>query len=88
MREFETTVTQRGQVTVPAEVRRLLGIKPHDRVTFVIENGQVRLKRPEYTFESVYGSVEPRNRPEDFKRIYREARNEHAERVMRKMRQE
>ena len=34
MKELLTTVTKRGQVTVPAEVRRLLGIKPYDKVAF------------------------------------------------------
>ena len=27
MKEFTTTITQRGQVTIPAEVRRVLGVK-------------------------------------------------------------
>ena len=30
MKEITTTLTQRSQVTVPAEVRRLLGLKPRD----------------------------------------------------------
>ena len=39
MREITTTLTQRSQVTVPAEVRRLLGLKPRDKVTFTIAEG-------------------------------------------------
>lgn len=34
MKELVTTLTQRGQVTVPAEVRGLLGVKPRDRQAF------------------------------------------------------
>ena len=43
MRELLTVVTRKGQVTVPAEIRRALGIKEGDRVAFVMERGQVRL---------------------------------------------
>gem|GEM_PF-2513492 len=33
MRQFTTTTTQRNQVTIPAEVRRILGINPRDKVS-------------------------------------------------------
>ncbi|HZQ98918.1 MAG TPA: type II toxin-antitoxin system PrlF family antitoxin [Chloroflexota bacterium] len=45
MREYQSTMTTKGQVTIPAEVRRLLGFKPHDKVAFVVDDGQVRLER-------------------------------------------
>lgn len=38
-----TSITTKGQVTIPAEIRRLLGLGPHDRVTFVIVDDQVRI---------------------------------------------
>jgi len=41
--EFVRTVTQKGQVTIPVEVRNLLGVSPHDKVAFVVEDKQVRL---------------------------------------------
>jgi AbrB family looped-hinge helix DNA binding protein len=76
MKEIVTSLTQRGQVTVPAEVRRLLGLKPRDKVTFAIDNDQVRLVPATFTLESAYGSVTPQNRPEDFKALGRIAREE------------
>lgn len=49
MKEFIATVTSKGQVTVPAEVRRRLGLKSHDRLAFVIdEEGVVCLRTPRY----------------------------------------
>lgn len=72
MRELATTVTQRGQVTIPSEVRRRLGIKPRDKVTFRIEDdGGVRIVPQRYTLETVFGSVAPLRRPEDFEAISR-----------------
>jgi antitoxin PrlF len=86
VQEYVTTVTQRGQVTIPAEVRRLLGAKPRSKVTFRVEGEEVSLVAAEHTLESAYGSVKPLNRPEDFKQLSREARDEQAVRTLRKLR--
>ena len=36
-------VMSQGQVTIPKDVRDILGISSGDRVTFVVENGNVRI---------------------------------------------
>ena len=33
----------KGQITIPKDVREILGVSNGDRVTFVVENGNVRL---------------------------------------------
>jgi AbrB family looped-hinge helix DNA binding protein len=38
-----TTVTQKGQVTIPASIRKLLGIQPKQKVEFNYSNGQVTI---------------------------------------------
>ena len=45
MKEILASVTAKGQVTIPVEIRRLLGVSPHDKVAFVVEDDQVRLAR-------------------------------------------
>ena len=35
-----STITSKGQVTIPREVRNRLGLKKGDRVEFVMENGR------------------------------------------------
>ena len=35
MRAIKATLTAQGQVTIPIEIRRLLGIKPHDNIAFI-----------------------------------------------------
>jgi AbrB family looped-hinge helix DNA binding protein len=57
MREIDATITSQGQVTIPAEVRQHLGLKKHGKVTFIIEEGEVRLIPTKYTLESVRGAV-------------------------------
>ncbi len=49
MKEIVSTVTSKGQVTIPAEVREYLGIKTNDKIAFVIDQeGIVRLRVPRY----------------------------------------
>lgn len=79
-KEIVATLTERSQVTIPAEVRRVLGLKPRDKVAFAIDDGEVRLLPTQFTLESAYGSVEPRQRPEDFKELSRQAKEERAAR--------
>lgn len=61
-RELTASITSRDQVTVPAEVREFLGIEQGGKVVFVVQNGQVTLKKPRFTMKSVGGSVPPLGR--------------------------
>ncbi len=85
MKEIITTMTQRGQVTVPAEVRRLLGLRPRDKVAFGIEDGKVQLTPARFTLESAFGSVRPATKTAEFKTISRAARDEKAKEEIRKL---
>jgi AbrB family looped-hinge helix DNA binding protein len=85
MKEIATTITQRGQVTIPVEVQRLLGVGPRDRVAFAIENDEVRLVPAKHTLESVGASLEPPGGRQDFDQMVREAKEEHAAEVVAKL---
>lgn len=39
-----TTITQKGQVTIPADIRRQLGLKPGQAVRFEFRNGEAVVK--------------------------------------------
>jgi AbrB family looped-hinge helix DNA binding protein len=56
-RRGETTVTVKGQVTIPVEVRRALGVKPHDRVRFVLDpsTGVVTVERASSVVDELFG---------------------------------
>lgn len=81
---ISASVTERGQVTIPSEVRKLLGLKPHDKVVFSLVDGEVVLTRPAFTLESVYRSVPALKRPLDWDEMLEIAQEEVAEQVMRK----
>ncbi len=43
MKEHYSVITRKGQVTVPAEVRRRLRLERGDRIAFVVNDADVRL---------------------------------------------
>ena len=83
MKKIVTTITQRCQVTIPAEVRRVLGVKPRDKVAFTIEEGGVRLAPASFSLESAYGSVKSLEKPENFEKISRSAKEAKAQKTAR-----
>ncbi len=72
MQEWFTVVTRKGQITIPAQVRRALGIAEGDTVAVSLpEPGsqQVRLRPVRSVAEQTFGVVKPRKRPEDFREL-------------------
>ena len=39
-----STISSKGQITIPQEVRKRLGLEPGDRVEFVVEEGRTILR--------------------------------------------
>lgn len=80
MREIVSTITSKGQVTIPKDVREHLGISTNDRIAFVIEDdGTVRLHALQYpTVASLRGAAGMLPEPlswEDMREIAREDRS-------------
>lgn len=57
MRRMYSSVSPKGQVTIPAEIRQQLGLKPKDRVEFEVEDGVVKVRRAESRLRRFYQSV-------------------------------
>ena len=73
MREIISTITSKGRVTIPAEIRNHLGIKHHDRLAFVIdEEGNVHLKVFRYPdIDSLAGAAGSLSKPLSWKEMRR-----------------
>lgn len=54
---LQSSVTTKGQVTIPVELREKFGIKPGDLVGFVDTGETIVLQRQESSIESVFGIV-------------------------------
>jgi AbrB family looped-hinge helix DNA binding protein len=83
--EYIQSVTAKGQVTIPVELRKLIGVQPNSQVIVSVQAGRVVIAPVEMTLEEAFGSVQPLTRPEDFQKLREIALEEHAERVIRKM---
>jgi antitoxin PrlF len=57
MKTVDAKITSQGQVTIPAEVRRHLGLENGSRISFVIDEHGVRIEPVRFTLESVFGSI-------------------------------
>lgn len=86
--EHVRIITTKGQVTIPIEVRRLLGVKPQDKVMFQVVDGRVELRPVTMTLRSAFGAVKPRKRPENFKELRDIAIEEHIQKVAEDMREQ
>lgn len=91
MQEYVATVTSKGQLTLPIDVRRRLGIDPGDRVTIVIDdrNGAT-LRRMEHDVRSVFGLIPtpPGLESANLDDLAEEAMLDRADRVIGRMRGE
>ena len=77
MKEVLSTITSKGQVTIPKAVRDQLSLKTHDKIAFIIEDdGTVRLRAPRFpTIASLAGIAGTLQQPmtgDEMRRIGRE----------------
>ena len=57
MQEYESSVSPKGQITIPIEVRRRLGIRPKDKVAIHVEGDVVTLAPARSELDAIYQSV-------------------------------
>jgi AbrB family looped-hinge helix DNA binding protein len=79
-----TAVTTKGQITIPVEIRRMMGLQPRDRVRFIVEDGDVKLVRSAMSLEEAFSSIPPLGR-KNTEAMVREAKEERAQRLVDKM---
>lgn len=72
-----STVTSKGQITIPLEVRRRLGLKQGDKVEFLVEEGKTVLRplQPAANpFEEWLGAFPAFSSRDEIVRFYRDLR--------------
>lgn len=88
MRELLAAVTSKGQVSIPGEVRRHLGVATPDRAAIVVDDdGRVELRPAGFTLEAVRGIVPslPGRETIDFEDQIEAAMEAEAERIVRRL---
>jgi len=79
-----TTLTSKGQVTIPKEIREQMGLKPFDKLRFYIEDGEIKVRKAYLSLEELAGSVPPLETPLDDAEVTRMAVEDWVERYMAK----
>lgn len=73
MQTQPTTITQKGQVTIPAPIRKALDLKQGDQVKFTItRDKEVNIKPAKrFSIMSLYGSLKPKIKYKASDNIYK-----------------
>ncbi len=87
LEEYVRTVTTKGQVTIPSEIRRLLEVEPGDKVVFRVTESGVELQPVSMTLEDTFGAIDPRSQPENFAALRDIAIEEHVQQAVAKMKE-
>ena len=77
--ELISTITSKGQVTIPVQIRRLLGLKPKAKVAFLQKKDGVHIAVPRYTLDTIKGAVPALSRQYSEKEIREIAIESHLE---------
>ena len=78
---LESTVTRKGQITIPKEIRNRLGVREGEKVIFVLRGDEVVLRVIRGTILDLKGSVKPHARPEDFEAIRKSVKKAVSKRI-------
>lgn len=77
---FVVKVSAKGQVTIPADVRKFLGVKPGSYIRFVVCKNAVNIEAAEHGIRALKGSV-PVSKQQDFSSIRQKVMEEVAHEV-------
>lgn len=69
-----STLTQKGQVAIPKEIRDFFNLKPSDKLHFSIENNKI-VAEPALTVESMFGIIKTKKvlTKKQMKKVIRDA---------------
>jgi AbrB family looped-hinge helix DNA binding protein len=70
-----TSLTRKGQLTIPKAVRDQLGLRPFDKIEVVVDGEEARLRKARFSLEELAGSLPALNIPvEEMSTIAKEER--------------
>ncbi len=72
---YTATISPKGQITLPAGIRKRLGVQPNDRIALILRGDEIILKPLKGTIRDLRGALQPRSKPEDFDIIRRQMKD-------------
>ena len=77
-----STLTKKGQVTIPKEIRDILGIKGNDGVMFFKKDGDIIVKRVKGDIFDLRGTLGHLKKPENLENIRKIIRKSIAKKII------
>ncbi|MDL1962662.1 MAG: type II toxin-antitoxin system PrlF family antitoxin [Deltaproteobacteria bacterium] len=77
-----SVLTKKWQTTIPKDIRNLLGLKPNDKILYLIEGKRVVLKPLRGNILDLRGSVTTKEKPIDFKKLRDDTRKKIARKII------
>ena len=75
---YEAPINQRGMLVIPQDLRKRMGIQPHDRIQFQVYANAVEIASAKpMTLEEAFGSVTPLQAGQDLAEVIQAAKAEH-----------
>ncbi|MBI2611474.1 hypothetical protein HYW54_01870 [Candidatus Gottesmanbacteria bacterium] len=75
------SVSPKGQITIPKSLRKLLGVKPRDKIAFKVERRSVKIVPAGSLVDATYQVVPALPKPVSFRDMSMIAAEEHSEEV-------
>ena len=75
---IQGSATEKGQTTIPAVIRRRLGLAGAGRYLWVIEGDSIQIKPADFTLDSAYASLPFSLATDEIDQVIAEAKEEHA----------
>jgi AbrB family looped-hinge helix DNA binding protein len=79
MYEASSKLSSKGQVVVPAEIRKQFSAQEGDSLKFIVDdNGEIKVEivRRKAILD-LFGSIQAKGNTEDFEKVRQESRDEH-----------
>ena len=77
-----SVLTRKWQTTIPKDIRKHLGLKPNDKIFYLIDGERVILKPLKGDILDLRGSVATKEKPIDFKKLRDTTREKVARRII------
>ena len=77
-----SVLTKKWQTTIPKDIRNLLGLKPNDKILYLIEGKRVVLKPLKGNILDLRGSVTAKRKPIDFKKLRDDTKKKIARKII------
>ncbi|MCG3776181.1 MAG: hypothetical protein JW395_3030 [Nitrospira sp.] len=84
MKRYTSSLSPKGQITLPAEVRKRLKLKAKDQVAIEVDGDEVRIRPLVTGLEASYMAVPALNPPKTWKEIRKSVADERAQEYAKK----